>query len=119
MPLSLPEVTHEYEREVRRVTDRLRGLAGPRMHEAGSAGRTRAEACRSTAQRLADTAAELEADGAEPVRRALPDVADSALCDVLTVMSTDLQRAAALHAPDAAAALEAALQDLVALRRDL
>ena len=103
--------------EVDRVADRLRGLSLVRLERGEPGGPTRAQAAREVAQLLADAAARLEAPpGEEPVLRRLPDLAVTAVADLVAVTGHDL---VAVAGADAVEPLEGALDALVALRRRL
>ncbi len=117
-------VREELERELRRVTDRLRTLSPVRLAEPRPGTPSRAALARSLAQALADATAVLEAGERPPVRRVVPMIADSAVGDQVAVTGADLLLAAGGPAPGVpaervAAALAGALTELRAARRAL
>ncbi len=102
-----------YAADLERTVDRLRSLALTRLAAPFEPEPTRADAARDLVQRLADRAADL---AGEP-HRDVPRLADSAVGDQLAVVGHDLADAALEAArPDV---LEAAAEDLLALRRRL
>ena len=76
--------------DVRRVTDRLRGLTEGRLTAPVPPFSSRAAAAREAARTLAVAAQGLEArrDGDEPVRRTPPTLSDVALADQVAVTGT-------------------------------
>jgi hypothetical protein len=97
------------ERELRRVTDRLRALGPDRLDRAGDDGRSPAASGHQTAQALAD----LAADAAGRRRRAVPELPSHAVADQVAVTAQDL------IAEGDEDAVRAGVDELVALRRSL
>ena len=97
------------DRELRRVTDRLRTLDLDRLERPGPDGRTTAERAHDTAQALAD----LAADAVGRARRSLPVLPAHAVADQVTVTGHDL------IAEGGEGAIRAGVERLVALRRSL
>ena len=96
-------------RELRRVTDRLRALDVGRLERPGPEGRTAAQLGLDTAQALADLAASV----AGRPRRSVPVLPAHAVADQVTVTGHDLL------AEGDDAAIRAGVERLVALRRSL
>lgn len=91
-----------------------------RLSRPGAGGGSRAAAAFELAQRLADTAADLDGRA----RVALPELADPCAGDVVAVCAHDLvaaieATAGSIPASTAAQACRSAVADLVALRRTL
>lgn len=97
------------ERELRRVTDRLRALGPARLARSGDDGRSPAAGGHDVAQALAD----LAADAAGRARREVPVLPVHAVADQVTVTAHDL-----LGEGDDEA-VRAGVERLVALRRSL
>jgi hypothetical protein len=97
------------DRELRRVTDRLRTLDLGRLERPGPDGRTAAERAHDTAQAFAD----LAADAVGRARRSVPVLPAHAVADQVTVTGHDLV------AEGDDAAIRAGVERLVALRRSL
>jgi hypothetical protein len=98
-----------FERELRRVTDRLRTLGLARLDRPGEDGRSPAALGHQTAQALADLAADAVGRG----RRVVPVLPVHAVADQVGVTGLDL-----LAEGDDAAVL-AGVERLVELRRSL
>jgi hypothetical protein len=98
-----------------RTADRLRTLSLVRLAAPLAGGTTRARAALALAQELADRAAELA--GRPP--RALPELPDSAVGDVLAVCVHDLVEQVERGGADDRAACAAAVEALRDLRRQL
>jgi hypothetical protein len=82
----------ELAADVRRVSERLRGLSQSRLAAPAPPYHSRADAARAAAQALADAAqglADREAE-AEPPWRTLPRLADFAVSDQVAVTGRDL-----------------------------
>lgn len=89
--------------EVRRVAERLRSMSVERLCRGFPPYASRAAAALALAQRLADAAEELEAEaqGRQPVRRAVPDLGPLVVGDQVAVTGEDLAAAAEVLAdPD-------------------
>jgi hypothetical protein len=97
------------DRELRRVTDRLRALGPARLDRPGDDGRSPAALGHEAAQALADLAAEAVGRG----RRAVPVLPVHAVADQVTVTGHDL------IAEGDDDAVRAGVARLVALRRSL
>jgi hypothetical protein len=97
------------DRELRRVTDRLRTLGLARLERPGPDGRTPAQRAHEVAQALADLAA--DATGRD--RRDVPVLPAHAVADQVAVTGLDLR------AEGDPAAVGAGVQRLVELRRSL
>jgi hypothetical protein len=112
-----PDDPERLDREAARTAERLRTLSLVRLAVALPDGRTRAAAAFALAGELADLAADL----AGRPRRRLPELPDGAVGDVLAVCALDLAEEvrACGSSPAAAAACRAAVDSLVALRRQL
>ena len=103
-----------FSEQLDRTVDRLRSLSLDRLAGAFEPERTRADAGRALAQRLADAAAGLEGGP----RRTLPRLADAAVGDMVAVCGRDLLAAA--RAGQGADAVLVGLADaLLDLRRRL
>jgi hypothetical protein len=102
-----------YAADLDRTVDRLRSLALTRLGAPFAPEPTRADAARDLVQRLADAAADLTGGP----HREVPRLADSAVGDQLAVVGRDLADAALEAAR--LDVLEAAAEDLLALRRRL
>ncbi|NHC45832.1 hypothetical protein [Motilibacter aurantiacus] len=107
-------VRDELDREVRRVTERLRALALARLPEPAPPWPSRAAAAHAAAQALADAAARLEGEPLRPV----PELAPSAAADLVAVCGADLV-AALGSAPGRSADALVALDALRRARRAL
>jgi hypothetical protein len=112
-----PDDPERLEREAARTAERLRTLSLVRLGVALPDGRTRAAAAVALAGELADAAADL----AGRPRRNLPELPEGAAGDVLAVCALDLAEEVRARGPSvaAAAACRAAVEGLVALRRQL
>jgi hypothetical protein len=97
------------DRELRRVTDRLRALGPARLDRAGDDGRSPATSGHETAQALAD----LAADAAGRRRLPVPVLPAHAVADQVAVTALDLV------AEGDDDAVRAGVEHLVALRRSL
>lgn len=96
---SLPEAIAA---DLRRATERLRGLSQAQLSAPAPPHASRAEAGRATAQQLAETAQGIAArdDDAEPHWRALPVLGDFTVGDQLAVVGHDLVAELAGCGPD-------------------
>jgi hypothetical protein len=99
----------QLDRETRRVTDSLRGLALERLTRPGGDGTTPADRARTCAQTLAD----LAADAAGRARRPVPRTQPHGSADQVAVTAHDVRD------EGGDAQLDAALAALIALRRTL
>jgi hypothetical protein len=113
----VPDDPDRLELEARRTAERLRTLSLVRLAAALADGRTRAAAAFALAGELADAAADL----AGRPRRQLPELPDGAAGDVLAVCAHDLAEEVRSQGRSevAASACRAAVEGLVALRRQL
>lgn len=100
--------------EVVRVADRLRSMSAERLTRPFPPYASRAAAALALAQRLADTALDLEG----LARRPVPDVGPLALGDQVAVTGEDLA-AAAYALPEPTPDVTGCLQALIDLRRAL
>jgi hypothetical protein len=103
------DLRERLDRELRRVTDRLRTLDVGRLERPGPDGRTPAEQAHDAAQALAD----LAADAVRRGRRSVPVLPAYAVADQVAVTGHDLL------AEGDVAAVRAGVERLVALRRAL
>ena len=112
-----PDDPDRLELEATRTAERLRTLSLVRLGVALPDGRSRAGAAFELAGELADRAADL----AGRPRRRLPELPDGAAGDVLAVCAHDLAEEVRSQGPSAgaASACRAAVEGLVALRRQL
>jgi hypothetical protein len=92
----LPSATADFDLELRRVVDRLRGMPMNRL-----------PAVRDAVWEACNTLLEITARLGDPAPVELPDLRPTALGDQLAVIATDL-RSAALHQHDVSALAEAA-----------
>lgn len=119
-PPADPSDPDRLSREAERTCDRLRTMALTRLSRPEAGGASRAAAAFEVAQRLADTAADLDGRA----RVGLPELADPCAGDVVAVCAHDLVAAIeatteSVSAQAAARACRSAVADLVALRRTL